>query len=443
MRAKSGITPLSWFVLALLAAPGAQAVPSYARQMNMDCSGCHTRFPQLNAFGRQFKLTGYTLSAQQQIETKDQNGETGLSLPSYAALGLMFQTSYTSTSKSVPDTQNSSVQFPQQLSLFFAGRLAPKLGTFLQMTYNGAEDKFSIDNAEFRYADTTSIGGKVLNYGMTLNNNPSVEDLWNNTPAWRFPYSSSGVAPTPGASALVEGSLAQNVAGLGAYGMLDGTWYGAVTLYRSAPLGTSAPNIGSQNTIDSVAPYWRLAWQHGWGNNYLEVGTYGLWAKLYPEGISGLKDEYTDVAGDFQYEHNFGQNLLTVHGTYIHENQKLDASVAADPPTAADASNNLQVYRLDAGYLVGNWQFVGGYFSTTGGSDTTRYSPAAVVGSATGSPDSNGYILQASYFPWRNVQLQSQYTGYTKFNGSGSNYDGEGRSASDNNTLYLLAWFVW
>jgi hypothetical protein len=32
---------------------------------------------------------------------------------------------------------------------------------------------------------------------------------------------------------------------------------------------------------------------------------------------------------------------------------------------------------------------------------------------------------------------------YTKFNGARNNYDGSGRNASDNNTLYLLAWLVF
>jgi hypothetical protein len=36
-----------------------------------------------------------------------------------------------------------------------------------------------------------------------------------------------------------------------------------------------------------------------------------------------------------------------------------------------------------------------------------------------------------------------QYTAYNKFNGGGSNYDGLGRNASDNNALYLLLWFAY
>jgi len=43
--------------------------------------------------------------------------------------------------------------------------------------------------------------------------------------------------------------------------------------------------------------------------------------------------------------------------------------------------------------------------------------------------------------PFLNVKLQVQYVAYSKFNGGGGNYDGSGRNASDNNTLYLLGWF--
>ncbi|MDA3889455.1 MAG: hypothetical protein PF443_11815, partial [Allgaiera sp.] len=38
----------------------AHAVPSFARQTGMTCNACHTTIPELTAFGRQFKMGGYT-----------------------------------------------------------------------------------------------------------------------------------------------------------------------------------------------------------------------------------------------------------------------------------------------------------------------------------------------------------------------------------------------
>jgi hypothetical protein len=45
--------------------------------------------------------------------------------------------------------------------------------------------------------------------------------------------------------------------------------------------------------------------------------------------------------------------------------------------------------------------------------------------------------------PWLNTKLTAQFTQYSKFNGASNNYDGFGRSASDNDSVYLLAWFAF
>jgi hypothetical protein len=42
--------------------------------------------------------------------------------------------------------------------------------------------------------------------------------------------------------------------------------------------------------------------------------------------------------------------------------------------------------------------------------------------------------------PFVNARIGLQYTAYTRFNGAGHDYDGFGRSAGDNNTLFLFLW---
>ena len=59
--------------------------------------------------------------------------------------------------------------------------------------------------------DNTTIGGTDLVYGVTLNNNPTVQDLWNTTPAWGYPYSSSPIAPEQIASPLLAGGMADRL----------------------------------------------------------------------------------------------------------------------------------------------------------------------------------------------------------------------------------------
>ena len=63
-----------------------------------------------------------------------------------------------------------------------------------------------------------------------------------------------------------------------------------------------------------------------------------------------------------------------------------------------------------------------------------------MTGFANSKPDSKGWTMELDWVPYENTKLALQYTTYSKFNGGGTNYDGLGRNASDNNTLYLLGW---
>lgn len=423
----------------------AQAVPSFARQTGLACSACHTIAPQLNAFGRYFKLHGYVLGPE-----KLSGGSQKLSIDQFPPLSAMMIVSDTTTRRAQPDSQNGSVQFPQQLSMFYAGAISEHMGAFSQITYEQPADHFSIDNTDIRYARDINWDDQTLLWGLTLNNNPTVQDVWNSTPAWGYPFISSGVAPGPVAAPLLDGALAQNVAGLGAYAWFNNTWYGEMSVYRSSQAGVAQPyNSGTAGVVSGLAPYWRLAWEHPWtsgsGQSDFEVGTFGLSAHIFPGNghpLSGPTDDYLDVGVDSQYQFITAKNSLALHATYIHERQNLNASVAEG--LAANPNNHLDAWNVDASYYWNEtYGPTIGYFSITGSADPVLYAQSPLAGSATGSPNSNGWRLQWTWLPSLNVQATAQYVIYTKFNGASNNYDGAGRSASDNNTLYLALWFLW
>ena len=89
----------------------------------------------------------------------------------------------------------------------------------------------------------------------------------------------------------------------------------------------------------------------------------------------------------------------------------------------------------------------------SGGRDLALYAPAPLSGSLLGSPDTRGATLQLEYVPfgkidswmrpWVNVRIGLQYTVYARFNGGTVNYDGFGRSASGNDSLFLFAWLAF
>ncbi len=426
-------------VALLLSADRVEAVPSFARQLGVPCSTCHTVFPQLTPFGRNFKLRGYTMASHTEGETPR------LQEAYWAPISLMLMTSYTSTRTEQPGTQNDDVLLPDQLSFFYAGRISSEMGTFLQITYDGVDDHFSMDNTDVRYAHQTSQGDLII--GATLNNNPTVEDLWNSTPAWGYPYVASPVAPAPAAAALIDGGLAQQVAGLGGLVSWKSSFYGLLAGYRSSQIGgNEPPDAGDSDIIDGVMPYWRLAWAHDAGTTSWEVGTYGLSAKVFPGGgmaLAGATDHFLDLAVDGQVQWLPGTtHTITAHATWIHEQQDWDASFPLG--VTANPSDTLRTLRISGTYYHDRkYGATLAYFSTTGDSDPLLYAPDPIDGSRTGSPKSDGFMVELDWVPWYNTKFLAQYTVYNTFNGAGSNYDGFGRDASNNNTLYVNLWFAF
>jgi hypothetical protein len=340
----------------------------------------------------------------------------------------------------------------------------------VQGTYDGVSRKFFLDATDIRYSNNTMVWGKNLIYGLTLNNSPTVQDVWNSTPAWGFPFASSSVASTPAAGTIIDGALGQQVGGLGAYVLWNNLIYLEGTVYRTARNGVAKPlgaGTATEQVVDGAAPYWRLALERRWKNHFFTIGTYGMQADIFPAGSrSGPADRFTDIAFDAQYQYlgtmdathmqepmqmdnkqmaKPGKHIMTAHATWIHESQDRMASFPLG--NTANPSDFLNTFRMNLNYYYrSRLSDIGrsiGYFSTTGKTDLLLYSSSPVDGSRRGSPDSSGFILEADYRPWEKIKISLQYIIYSKFNGAHSNYDGFGRNASNNNTLYALVWFMF
>ena len=446
-------TGLGILFLGLVRTESVLAVPSFARQTGMSCNVCHTNWPQLTPFGRTFKIDGYTFSKESS------------SARWYPPVAAMFQASYTGLHENngilksgvapFDDAADSAVDefnVPQQASVFYGGKIVDRAGGFVQLTYDGTANDIALDNTDIRYARSTLAGRKHFTYGFTMNNNPTVEDPWNSTPAWGFPFASSAVAPTPTAVTIIDGTLAQQVGGLGAYASLANLIYGAFSVYSTTNNGLARPlGAGTQPDMitDGAVPYWRLALYHNANKHAFELGTYGISADVYPQSPQGLSsgptNHFTDYAFDGQYQYLGAPHLFTLRATWIHEDQDWDAGFPSG--SVSNPSDTLETFRVNAGYSY-NFHFgtLGGdvgYFSTEGDTDPLLYPADPVDGSGTGSPDSSGFILQANCLLKEKYKFSLQYTIYDKFNGAGDNYDGSGRNASNNNTVYLLAWLMF
>jgi hypothetical protein len=175
--------------------------------------------------------------------------------------------------------------------------------------------------------------------------------------------------------------------------------------------------------------------------------------KLQPDPTMPLTDRYNDIGFDATYQYTTDDAAHAVSANFfaVREKQTLDSSFAG--AASANGVDHLNTVSLDVSYAFHQtWDFTVGLFNTTGTTDTGLYTPGTVSGSLNGSPASRGYSLQVEYVPfgkldsfarpWLNVRVGLQYTAYTRFNGADANYDGFGRNAGDNNTLFGFVWFA-
>ena len=201
------------------------------------------------------------------------------------------------------------------------------------MTYANSFDgrTISLDNTDLRYSNSTKIGDSDLVFGVTINNVPSVQDVWNTTPVWRYPFIASAGLTGPTYGTMLESFGPSAQIGAGAYVYARDLVYAELSAYGST--STTAQNaLGlspSGSAISGLAPYWRLAIEPKWGDQSLMIGTFGMMANMIPYLTAEdrtITDKYVDMGVDAQYQWIGDVHAVTFRTSYIFENQTLDAT---------------------------------------------------------------------------------------------------------------------
>jgi hypothetical protein len=431
---------------AVMSAGSALAVPSFAVQTGRACNACHVGGfgPQLTPYGSDFKLHGYT------------ERKAGFNNPvSAMAVASWVATQKNQASPPADGFSTNDNTALDQISVFVAGGLGDHFGGFVQTTYDGIAKAWSWDNLDLRAVTVTQLGGKEVVLGLSLNNSPGVQDAWNALPAWGFPYTSSALAPSPSASPLFLGGLAQNTLGVTAYAWVDSAVYVEGGAYGS-PSQSALTHLGADpfdpGDIDGLAPYGRVAYQTIVANGTLQVGAFGMQTDIHPgrDLLTGLTDRYQDLGLDGSYQRTFDNgDVATFNGRWLNERQTLNATCALAGPAPGCANARLTDLRADASYYWRNK--IGAtvaLFNTFGPANPTLFPD-----SRTSRPDSSGVTLQLDGTPWGggssplgprfNMRVGVQYTLYSRFDGANRNYDGAGANASDNNTLRVFTWLAY
>jgi hypothetical protein len=337
---------------------------------------------------------------------------------------------------------------------------------------------------DFRFADRFINPTRDLIIGVSANNNPSMSDPWNTAAAW-MQYVP---VPSPTSSAFIDGATPYpgfaaggNIAGITAYAFWDRTIYAELGGYSSSRGVFSFMHAGLHpdelTKLRGINPYWRLAWNHEWGPHALMIGTSGMTARIYDDPTD-TSDPTTihhtrDLMFDTQYQYLLDPHSITAQLVYERSRHSYPDFIANQPAAFVDEMGNplantngadtthllraklTYVYRATYGGSVG-------YFNLTGSANTANQSsgfspdtftitsdPTAaapstrVYGNLTGNPATRGVTLEAFWTPIQYVRLGAQYTMYSRFNGASNNYDGFGRNARDNDSLFVYLWAAY
>ena len=413
-----------WFlILFSLLCFEAHALPSYARQTGMDCAGCHVGAygPQLTPAGIRFKIGGYT----------DSDGQEGKVPLSAMVVGSRTHTQVDQAP--APGIRANNNTKMDEASVFLAGRWTQNVGSFIQVTYDGVAKTSALDHMDIRYARPVELNGKESIIGVSVNNNPGVQDPFNTMPVWGFPYVSSPVGfGTGGAASLINGGLEHRVTGASAYVFYDDALYGEFGTYRS--LSSAAQTklglgpVADTNQRLGGNAYWRLGWFKDYKAQSFHLGMFGWNANLQEDKTTpDPRNKYRDLGVDGNYQFlGTREHVATLGGSYIREH-KTDGTT--------NLVSTVDEYKLNASY----------HYNQTWGMGAGVFANKALdaVGADAGT---RGYLWQLDWTPWgkeghsapapwsaANLRLGAQYWVYSKFNGNTAN-------ARDQNTLYIFAW---
>ena len=190
------------FLAAVMLAPSAYALPSYARQTGQQCAACHVggNWPQLTPWGRFFKLSGYSAGK----SFIDKEGFEYVPLSGLVRTGLTWAAEPKNSQGQTVIQHNGDAEFYNAF-----GTLGTKItnwsGVFAEYGVNntfpgwkGVEGPVDIRAAHFLH-----LGNHELLVGFDTNNAPTVQDVWNTIPAWSYPFYGSPQAPGAPAAPVI------------------------------------------------------------------------------------------------------------------------------------------------------------------------------------------------------------------------------------------------
>jgi len=359
------------------------AMPMFSRQMGVSCNSCHSQngFPALNAFGREFKASGYTLmgslkSGQTTIDDPDNPGS--LSLPETLNASFVIKVRAFKS-----DDSERTLEFPDEAAVVIGGRVAEHVGSFIEIGYDNENHTFGLAN--FKLPFTYRIKGYTFG---------------------AVPYRTDGFGPAATFEVLNTGAVrnarvleerkvtsaqqyigtATEAEGLGLY-LHNEMW--SVVYSAWMPANDSVQNFSPAHYARAVITPEIGGWDLGLGGQI-------WWGTAKHQNDSNTTapriEEKTDAyAFDFQAMGEIANVPLSLFATYAKAKHDVDSLYASTAGDVSAATVLAEVAIIPYELMVS-----AGYRNADNGNATDGSDDAAIVG--------------VKYYFMENVQFQFDYT---------------------------------
>ncbi len=436
----------------------AHAIPSFARQTGFSCDVCHTVFPHLTPFGRDFKLHGYTMDTSDAVKSDSSaSNMPGLEINKIPMVSVRIVSRWDNQAggeHTVPGgvvtAGQDFISYPSgyggsdvlnlvgDSSVYVAGKITSNLGTFLELT--GIDDGGgSLGLGIFDLAlvgNDTTIGDKRLIYGVRAEDAMDMGDPSNTFGMW-------GLTSTLMAMSTHNTLFDPNTAKLEG-GELYGMWgdFNAGGVYAS--LGVYHPTLSQtgnnfvQGNVAGSGSFLGTASEDGalrlayylpeLSNVYAEVGAYSYFGTESMQApttstIGNYKDNYYNYGIDAQVQMITDNNLAELFIVYQNDNDnKFYGTDAFDgnPYTA----NGTSVSRTGIGLMADY------YYKRTYGAYFKYFSRSS---SQVQDVDLSGMVVGLSWYAFQNVNLLIEESIFSKYNVGAAQYGNSSLSAGDFN----------
>jgi len=267
-------------VTGMIWATSANAVPAFARKYDMNCSGCHTAYPQLNSVGRRFKEAGYRFATDKDKKVSQEISDF-LQLEKHVPISLIM--------KSRPydklDSGDAKVRAIHEVEVIVAGNVAKNWSGWFELSGE--------DEGDFSIGAEAAV--LTYNYNQAFNIQAGRSAIF-----WADPYGILGehFRLTRGQVGVIDqsfGGADNGAASINALRQNIGV-YGRVAdrvLYSVNWIGNADDNEGQNaKTISGLVDVDIT--------DDIMVGAFGMSGENDPAGGIGPKRDYTRAGVQFQ-----------------------------------------------------------------------------------------------------------------------------------------------